>query len=102
MIELSKREKKIARDAIEKSVLAEFEVGMEEAETIIKEWRNGQFDNRQAYHKLFEATIEQNKHISRRYDNMRGSRCLLTIGAILYDGYITETDIKDFSQAVKE
>ncbi len=102
MIDLSKREKKIARDAIEKGVLAEFKVCLEEAETIIKEWRNSHLDNRQAYHKLFKAIMEQNKHIARRYDDMRGSRYLLTVAAILYDGYITEEDIKDFSEEAKE
>ncbi|MEP6948559.1 MAG: hypothetical protein ABI863_04770 [Ginsengibacter sp.] len=102
MIDLSKREKKIAREAIEKGVLAEFVVSLEEAETIIKEWRNAQLDNKQAYHKLFAAIMEQNKHIARRYDDMRGSRYLLTVAAILHDGYITEEDIKDFSEEVKE
>jgi hypothetical protein len=85
MTDLSKREKKIARDAIEKGVLAEFKVSLKESETIIKEWRNGQLDNRQAYHKLFKAIMVQNKHIARRYDDMRGSRYLSTVAAILYD-----------------
>ena len=102
MPDLTKREKKIARDAIEKGVLAEFKVSLGEAETIIKEWRNSQLDNRQAYHKLFKAIADQDKHISRRYDGMRGSRYLLTVAAIFYDGYITEEDIKDFSEEVKE
>jgi hypothetical protein len=102
MTDLSKREKKVARDAIEKGVLAEFKVGLVEAETIINEWRKCQLDNRQAYHKLFKAMAEQNKHIARRYDGMRGSRYLLTVAAILHDGYITEEDIKDFSEDAKE
>lgn len=87
MYELSKREKKIAREAIEKGVLAEFEVGLTEAETIIKEWRKGGLDNRQAYHKLYQAIKDQDKHIARRYDGMRGSRYLLTVAAIFKDGY---------------
>jgi hypothetical protein len=102
MTDLTKREKKIARDAIEKGVLAEFKVSLEEAETIIEEWRKSQLDARQAYHKLFKAIMEQNKHIARRYDDMRGSRYLLTVAAILHDGYITEEDIKDFSDEAKE
>ena len=102
MTDLSKREKKIARDAIEKGVLAEFKVSLEETEAIIKEWRNGQLDNRQAYYKVFKAIMKQDKHIAQRYDDMRGSRYLLTVAAILYDGYITEGDIKDFSEEAKE
>jgi hypothetical protein len=102
MIDLSKREKKIAREAIEKGVLAEFQVSLEEVETIIKEWRNRQLDNRVAYYKLFKAIKEQDKQIALRYDDMRGSRYLVTVAAILHDGYITEDDIKDFSEEVKE
>jgi hypothetical protein len=96
MTDLSKREKKIARDAIEKGVLAEFEVALKESETIINQWRSGKLDNKQAYHKLFKAMAERNKHIARRYDNMRGSRYLLTVANILHDGHITQEDIKDF------
>ena len=102
MYELSKREKKIAREAIEKGVLAEFEVGLKKAEAIIKQWRNGSLDNRQAYHKLYKEIANHDKHIARRYDGMSGSRYLLTVAAILRDGYITEEDIKDFSDQTKQ
>ncbi len=102
MHELSKREKKVAREAIEKGVLAEFEVGLKEAETIIKEWRNGKLDKRQAYHKLYQAIKDQDKHIGRRYDGIKGSRYLLTVADILHDGYITDEDVKDFYDETKE
>lgn len=52
MYELSKREKKIAREAIEKGVQAEFKAGLEKAKKVIAEWEKGDHDNRAAYQKL--------------------------------------------------
>jgi hypothetical protein len=40
--------------------------------------------------------------IARRYDGLTGSRWLATIAAIFRDGYISEEDIKDFSDETKE
>ncbi|HRI20363.1 MAG TPA: hypothetical protein PLA68_05395 [Panacibacter sp.] len=100
--ELSKREKKIAKAAIDKGVNAEFKAGLEKAEAIIAEWRKNNVENREAYHKLFLAVEEQDKRIANRYDGLGGSRYLFTVACILYDGQITEEDIKDFSEETKE
>lgn len=100
--ELPKREKKIAREAIEKGVNAEFKEGLEKAEAVIKEWREGKLSNRDGYHKLYKAIQYQDKNIAHRYDGLTGSRYLMTVAGILYDGYITEEDIKDFSDETKE
>ena len=102
MYDLSKREKKIAREAIEKGVQAEFKAGLEKAKKVIAEWEKGALDNRAGYQKLYKTITDQDKRIGKRYDGLTGSRYLVTVAAILYDGQITEEDIKDFSDEAKQ
>lgn len=99
--ELSKREKKIARILIDKGVDTEFRMALEQADKILLEWKQGDIDNRAAYHKLFSKIRELDKHIANRYDDLRGSRYLLAVASIYADGQITEEDIKDFSEETK-
>jgi hypothetical protein len=100
--ELSKREKKIARVIIDKGVDAEFTAGIEKAKQVIAEWENGGLTNRESYHKLYSPVKEHDKRISKRYDGLTGSRYLVTVAVILFDGQITEDDIKDFSDEAKQ
>jgi hypothetical protein len=51
---------------------------------------------------LNNAILVKNKAISGRYDDLSGSRWLETVAAILHDGYISEEDIKDFSEEAKD
>ena len=100
--ELPKREKKIARAAIDKGLNTAFKLALEEAESIIKEWREDKLDNRGAYHKLFKAIDRHDGRIARRYDHVTGSKYLATVAAILADGHITHEDINEFSEETKE
>ena len=100
--QLSKREKKIAREIIEKGVQAEFKAGLEKAKQVISEWEKGEIDNRDGYHKLFKVIKDHDKIIQRRYDDMTGSRYLMTVAAILFDKQISEEEINDFSDEAKQ
>ena len=100
--QLSKREKKIAKACIDKGLEAEFREGMENFDVIIRDWREGKFtSNREAYHQLYKAIHTKNKAISGRYDGLSGSHRFMAVAAILNDGYITEDDVKDFSEETK-
>ena len=100
--ELSKSEKKIARACIDKAIEAEFYEGLEKFEAILNDWRQGKFaGNKEAYHQLFKAVDKKDNAISKRYDNLTGSRWLITVAAVLHDGYISENDIKDLSNETK-
>ncbi len=60
----------------------------------------------QAAEKIFHETRSYLndflKHLERRYDDLRTSDYLMTLAGILKDGYITDEDLKDFSDAAKE
>jgi hypothetical protein len=100
--ELTKAEKKIARVCIDKALDEEFKEGLNQFESILEDWKQGKFTtNKEAYHALFKAVDKNEDAIGRRYDDLTGSRYLMTVAAVLHDGYITENDIKGFSEHAK-
>lgn len=100
-MQLSKREKKIAREIIEAGLQKEFKKGLLDADKILNNWKIKALDNRNAYHNLYKHIIDFDKHIARRYDGMTGSRYLLVIISQLQDGLISESDLENFSEEVK-
>lgn len=75
---LSKKDKRIARELIEKGLQAEFRHGLLEMDPIIQQWKNKQSENREAYHNLYKALTDFDKHIAIRYDRITGSRYVYT------------------------
>lgn len=100
--DLTKSDKKIARKAIDKGLYVQYAESLKDAEAIIAEWRSDKLGTKEAYHKLYSSIIGHDKKIGRRYNDLGGSKYLITVAAILYDGLITEEDVKDFSDAARE
>ncbi|TVR79388.1 MAG: hypothetical protein EA412_06600 [Chitinophagaceae bacterium] len=100
--ELPKSQKKIARQVIEKGLQKEFVNGLKKVDGLIEKWKSDKLDNREAYHKVYAAINEHDKHIGRRYDYMSGSKYLLILAAQLADNVITINDLKDFNDDVRE
>lgn len=100
--ELTKKEKKLARELIEKGVQAEYRITLEKVKQVVTEWESGKTDNRDSYQKLYKTVIEQNSHIAKRYDRISGSNYIMTVAVILFDKQITEEEINDFSEEAKE
>ncbi len=101
-MELSKKDKKTAREIIEAGLQKEFAKGLFDADTILTEWKNKAIDNREAYYSLYKQIASFDKHIARRYDDMKGSTYLFIIAAQLSDGIISENDLNEFSPEVKQ
>ena len=100
-MELSKKDKKTAREIIEVGLQKEFAKGLFDADTILTEWKNESINNREAYHSLYKQLTGFDKHIARRYDNMKGSTYLFIVAAQLRDGIISENDLIDFSEEAR-
>jgi hypothetical protein len=101
-MELSKQEKKVAREIIETGLQKEFAKGLFDADTILHQWKNKSTDNRDAYHLLFKKITDFDKHVARRYDGMTGSKYLFVIAAQFQDGIISESDLEKCSERVKQ
>jgi hypothetical protein len=97
-MDLSKRDKKIARQIIEKGLQKEFADGLNSFDSILIDWKEQKKDNRDSYHLLYKTVRDFDKQIARRYDDMTGSRYLLIIAGQLYDSVITENDIRELSE----
>ena len=101
-LQLSKKDKKVARAIIEKGLLKEFAKGLFDADSVLHDWKNKVRDNRESYHLLFKTVKEFDKHIAKRYDGMTGSKYIFVIAGQLIDGIIDETDLKELSEDVQQ
>jgi hypothetical protein len=102
MITLSKKEKKVAREIIEKGLQIEYAKALSDADTVLQNWKDKGADNRDSYHSLFRTVKDNDKHIARRYDGMTGSSYVYIIAAQLADGIITVDDLKEFREETQE
>ena len=100
-MELSKSDKKAAREIIEKGLQQEFAKGLFDVDTILDGWKNKQTNNQDTYHKLYKKIIDFDKQIAKRYDRMTGSTYLFIIAGQLVDEFITENDLNGLSGEVK-
>ncbi len=96
-MELSKSDKRIARTIIEKGLLNEFTKGLNKADKILNDWKQGKSDVRESYHALFKHITGFDKGIARRYDGMRNSDLLDIILQQLNENLIDKQDLQLFS-----
>lgn len=99
--ELTKPEKKLAKQIIDKGLQIEYANGIKKQNAIIEQWKYGKIDNKDAYMKLYKSTISHDKHIARRYNDMRGSTYLYIIAGQLADKIISLKEIDKFSEDTK-
>ena len=97
MIELSKPDRRAAREIIEKGLQQEFANGLDRSFQILSDWKAGNKSNRDAYHTLYEHIRVFDKHIARRYDNMKGSTYLFIIAGQIIDEVVDESEIQKLS-----
>jgi hypothetical protein len=96
--ELSKPQKKIARNLIESGLMKEYEKGISMIDEIILKWKNNQLGNREAYLKIYEKLDKFDKHISHRYDRMSGSSYMYILAHQLADGLISVDDLDELDE----
>ena len=100
--ELSKKDKKTAREIIEKGLQKEYAKGLFQFDSILTKWKDNTLDNKDAYLQLCKELVNYDKHIARRYDDMKGSNYLFIIAAQMLDNIISENDLENFSDEAKQ
>ena len=100
-LELSKSQKKVARQLIETGLVTEFENGIDKIDQIIHKWKEGKTETKDTYYQIFNSLKKFDKHIARRYDGMTGSDYLLVLAGQLTDGAISVEDLRGFDQEVQ-
>lgn len=101
-LQLSKREKKLARELIEKDLTIEYENGIEKVNKVITQWKSGKLIQKEAYLKMYDTLINHDNKISKRYDYMSGSKYIYTVAELLADGIISKKDIEAFNDDTKQ
>ena len=100
--ELNKREKKIARQLIDKGLGNAFSKALSTTVEIIEKWQTQKSDTRDAHLTLYKEINKHNDDIAKRYNGLGGSRWLATVSELFAEEVISEEDIKDFSDEAKK
>jgi len=101
MIELTKSQKKIARELIDLGLQRECQSFKNEITQLVNspEWKT---DNpKDSYHKLYKKVDVFDVHIGKRYDYLAGSHYFHTVLSLLYDKILTQEDIERFDVEVQ-
>ena len=98
---LSKKEKRLARELIEKGLQSEFKSILGKAKTLLEIWEDQGVDHKETYHKLYKHITQSDKHIARRYDNMTGSKYLPTLAHLLGDKLISVEEVSGFTDQIR-
>lgn len=101
MEELSKSDKRVAREVISKGMHEEFRRGMESFYKLLETWRKTTNEDQLHYAELYGAVKDFDKQIARRYDGLRNSMLLNILSWQLRDGLIAETDLDSLSAETK-
>lgn len=101
-MELPKRDKKIARQIIEKGIQNEYVKALTEIESVLTDWKNQKRDNRESYQLLYGKLMDIDKQIARRYNGMGGSKYYITMVDQVLNEIITEEDLKELSDETRQ
>jgi len=99
--ELPKSQKKIARMLMDKGLMREYENGINRIDSTIQKWKDGKLDSQEAYRKIYKRLTSFDKHLAGRYDGIGGSRYVEVLVGQLADGIITEDELNDFDEEVR-
>jgi hypothetical protein len=99
-MELSKKDKKIAKQIIDIGLQREFEKGLTSFDAILQDWKDKKQDNQESYRLLYKKIAAFDKHIVNRYDYITGSKYFFVLLEQLESGIITQEDIIELSEEV--
>lgn len=100
-MELSKSDKKAAREIIDKGLQKEFAKMLEGARLILNDQLINGYGNMETYHLLFNHVQTADKHLANTYDAMRPSWYVGILALQLHSGLISEQDLEPLTQDVK-
>jgi len=101
MIELTKTQKKVARELIDLGLQRECKAFMDKITKITNspEWKTG--NPHEQYLKLYKKVTSFDKHIGKRYNDLTGSYYLMAVFGLFQDEVLTPEDIARFDKEVR-
>jgi len=101
MIELTKTQKKVARELIDLGLQRECKSFTDKITkfTNSAEWKTG--DSHELYIKLYKKVTSFDEHIAKRYDGLTGSHYFMAVFGLFQDEVLTPEDIARFDMEVQ-
>ncbi|MDR2382332.1 MAG: hypothetical protein LBD76_00380 [Prevotellaceae bacterium] len=99
--ELSKSQKKIARALIDKGLEIECGNCLENIKSLLSGKKGGAKTNHELYLKVYKSMYKFDKHLAKRYDNLGGSRYLITVLGLYMDDVLNDDDIAEFEEDIQ-
>lgn len=97
-MELSKSQKRIARELIRKALERECSMFMKNIKEYVQKLSHEEAKSHESYLALYKKVHVFDKHIGRRYDGMRGSIYFRTLLSLLSDKVLTKEDMAQFDE----
>lgn len=101
MIELSKSQKKIAREVIHEGLNIECKTFLDKTEKWMKEPYRPEDTPHSKYLKLFEEIGKFDEQIAFRYDRLSSSKYLITVACLIFEKTLPEETVMRFSEEVQ-
>lgn len=101
-LELSKSQKKIARELIEKSLQTECAQFLEEIERFLSNREQKEKAPHETYLNLYKKVKSFDKHIAKRYDDLRGSTYFIILAGLFLDKILVTEDLDRFDEEMRE
>ena len=101
MIDLTKTQKKVARELIDLGLQRECKSFTDRITkfTNSPEWKTG--NSHELYLKLYKEVTSFDKHIGKRYNDLTGSSYFITVLGLFYDEVLKPEDIARFDMDVQ-
>ena len=100
-MDLSKADKKVASRLIQLGLRREIHKILVETDSVLSDWKEKNLEDKDSYYLLYNKITDFDKHLQRRYDSLTGSRYYLAVLQLVYDGIVSEEELKDFSEDTK-
>lgn len=101
MIELSKSQKKIAREVIHEGLNIECKTFLDKTDKWMKEPYQPEDTPHSKYLKLFEEVEKFDEQIAFRYDRLSSSKYLITVACLIFEKTLPEETVMRFSEEVQ-
>lgn len=101
MVELDKSQKKIARTLISRALERECSAFLTKLQRQLRQNEKAQSCH-EKYLDVYKNVRAFDKYISRQYDGLTGSRYALAVFSLFYNGILTEKDLSEFDNRIRE
>ena len=99
MIELTKQQKKIARNLINLGLQRECAKFMQSTKDFMNKNASAE-DAHDAYLNLYKRIDNFDEHIAQRYDGISGGQYYITVYSLYFDGVLGDEDIREFDDEI--